>query len=292
MVVVKLMGGLGNQLFQYAAALSLSRHHQVPLKLDVSFLDEFDGANFTKRYYELHHFNIQKDVVSAVDKSKFVKPTGALAKLLFKIRKGIYGYQHWQEQGHAFQPAFFASSSQVYLEGYFQSEQYFEQIEGLLRQQLQFKAVLDSRNEELQKAMQGGQSVAIHVRRGDYVSNAHTHAHHGVCGIDYYEQAIAYIHAQVENPVFYVFSDEPEWAEQNLPLSKAVFIQHNTGADSYKDMQLMSSCAHHIIANSSFSWWGAWLNPSPTKVVIAPQKWFASPDLDTQDLIPKKWIRL
>lgn len=129
--------------------------------------------------------------------------------------------------------------------------------------------------------MTRGNSVSLHVRRGDYVRNSRTNATHGVCSIEYYQSAIEYILERVKHPILYVFSDDIEWVKQNLRTHLPTeYIDHNQGAASHFDMRLMSLCRHHVIANSSFSWWGAWLNPDPNKIVIAPRKWFAA-NIDT-----------
>ena len=293
MIVARLMGGLGNQLFQYAAGLSLAIHHQQGLKLDRSFLDEVqDDPNFTQRVYELDCFGINGPFASPREVARFIKPRSFIPKVSFKIKQLIDKQEYKQEKSHAFDPAFFSGNSSVYLDGYWQSEHYFKAIATELRSHLTFKAPLSSGNQSLANRIKEVNAVSLHVRRGDYVTNAHTNTHHGTCDLSYYEAAIAHIHTLVENPVFFVFSDDPQWAEKNLKLQGATFIQHNTGKNSYIDMQLMSYCQHHIIANSSFSWWGAWLNPSIHKAVIAPQKWFNAAHLATHDLIPETWIKL
>lgn len=135
--------------------------------------------------------------------------------------------------------------------------------------------------------------MSLHVRRGDYVSDARTHATLGVCSLDYYRAAVRYIADHVEAPEFFVFSDDIAWAQANLELGHPChYVDHNRGAESYNDMRLMSLCRHHIIANSSFSWWGAWLNPRADKVVVAPARWFAGGNRVVDDLFPPGWVRL
>lgn len=145
----------------------------------------------------------------------------------------------------------------------------------------------------MQKVGAGGTAVSLHVRRGDYVSDARTHAAHGLCSIDYYRAAVRYIIDRVEAPEFFVFSDDIAWARGNLDISHPChYLDHNRGAESYNDMRLMSLCHHHIIANSSFSWWGAWLNPRDDKIVVAPARWFASGNRRLDDLFPPGWVTL
>ena len=135
-------------------------------------------------------------------------------------------------------------------------------------------------------------AVSLHVRRGDYVSDPKTKAILGVCSLDYYRAAIAHIAERIESPAFFVFSDDIAWAKANLEIPfPCEYVDHNQGQQSYNDMHLMSLCKHHIIANSSFSWWGAWLNPRKDKIVIAPENWFANNE-DAKDLIPPESVKL
>ena len=135
-------------------------------------------------------------------------------------------------------------------------------------------------------------SVSLHIRRGDYVSNLEANKTHGFIGIEYYNKAISFIHEQILQPHFFVFSDDIAWARENLGLIiNVVFINHNQGRSSFEDMRLMSLCKYNIIANSSFSWWGAWLNTAPDKIVITPKQWFANGQ-DTSDLMPENWLKM
>ena len=135
--------------------------------------------------------------------------------------------------------------------------------------------------------------VSIHIRRGDYVNDSHTNSVHGTCGLDYYQNAMKLISGRVDKPTFFCFSDDIEWAKNKLHAQyPIIYVDHNGLDNASEDMRLMSQCKHNIIANSSFSWWGAWLNSNPDKIVIAPTKWFQKEDYDTRDLIPAGWIRL
>jgi hypothetical protein len=136
-------------------------------------------------------------------------------------------------------------------------------------------------------------SVSLHVRRGDYVANLKVAAIHGLCSKEYYASAIKFISKKVERPHFFVFSDDINWVENNFKINyPCTYINQNFSNESYNDLRLMSLCQHNIIANSSFSWWGAWLNCNSEKIVIAPKKWFANSDKRCDDLIPEKWVRL
>ncbi len=179
-----------------------------------------------------------------------------------------------------------------YLMGYWQSERYFADVAQTIRTDFTFRQPMIGRNHELVEEIGAVNAVSLHVRRGDYANNLRTKATHGVCPLDYYEAAIRYIAERVEAPHYFVFSDDMEWVRANLRIQlPCSYVDHNQGAESYNDMRLMSLCKHHIIANSSFSWWGAWLNPCDDKVVVAPKNWFANSN-DTKDLLPFGWATL
>ncbi|MDP1766805.1 MAG: alpha-1,2-fucosyltransferase [Methylotenera sp.] len=180
----------------------------------------------------------------------------------------------------------------VYLEGYWQSERYFHEFSNKIREDFTFKLPFSKQNTEIADRIGKVNALSLHVRRGDYANNSKTLATHGLCSLDYYRAAIQLIIKQVENPHFFVFSDDIAWVKNNLKIDfPHLFIDHNLGAESYNDMRLMSLCKHNIIANSSFSWWAAWLNTNPQKIVIAPQDWFSN-KVNVSDLIPHGWIRI
>ncbi|MBT9150861.1 MAG: O-antigen biosynthesis glycosyltransferase WbnK [candidate division WS2 bacterium] len=135
--------------------------------------------------------------------------------------------------------------------------------------------------------------MSLHIRRGDYVFNLHTNQFHGTCDLDYYFRCVEYLTTKVKNPHFFIFSDEPEWARNNLKLSyPTTLVDHNEADKNYEDLRLMSQCKYHIIANSTFSWWGAWLSQNPEKIVFAPKRWLKSDDYNPKDLMPDKWIKV
>ena len=181
----------------------------------------------------------------------------------------------------------------IYIDGYWQSYQYFQSIESQLKVELTPTAPLSGLNLSVAESIAQVNAVSLHIRRGDYVSNNATNKVHGFLGLKYYEDAISVIASKVSNPYFFVFSDDIAWAKENLELTNNVsFIDHNTGKNSYEDMRLMSLCQHHIIANSSFSWWGAWLGQNPNKIVLYPDRWFATNDRDISTLCPPEWLRV
>ena len=175
--------------------------------------------------------------------------------------------------------------------GYWQSERYFGSYEKQIRSDFRFIESLDKKNKNILNVINKSNSVSIHARRGDYELNKKIKEYHGLLSVAYYKKAIEIINKIIINPTYFVFSDDPEWVKNSLKINNATYIDWNKGLRSHIDMQLMSNCKHNIIANSSFSWWGAWLNNNPNKIVVAPKKWFKNSKAQkgSEDLIPKTW---
>jgi hypothetical protein len=291
-ILIKLQGGLGNQMFQYAFGLAISNKLNTPLYLDLSFFKQNHGL--TPRKYELDLFNNSINIAGDKLVSRFLHP-GFVQKVFKKM--GINNSTIYRENSLRFSDAVFEVKPPAYFEGFFQSEQYFSVVGQLIRKNFTFKSSLNKKSQIIADELtHQANTVSIHIRRGDYVSSTAANHLHGVCSVNYYQNAIALIKDKIKDPVFYFFSDDPEWVAQHLlpVVANATLVQHNHDADSWQDLALMSKCKHHIIANSSFSWWGAWLNPSKEKIVIAPATWFSTKTdyLDPQDLIPKSWIQI
>lgn len=292
MIISRIIGGLGNQMFQYALGRALSLERGQPLRLDVS---GFAG-------YGMHHgFELQRVFGSLADIATKSEVRGILGwQFLSGIRRIVSrpGLAVIRRDGFVVEPHFHYwpeiknIPQDCYLDGYWQSEIYFRCASLIIRSDFTFKAPLANRNVELAEQIGQVNSVSLHVRRGDYAKNPKTNATHGLCSLEYYRAAVQYVAVRVEEPYFFIFSDDIAWARKNLRLDfSCEFIDHNQGTESYRDMQLMSLCDHHIIANSSFSWWGAWLNPDPDKIVIAPKQWFANAN-NVSDLFPPGWVVL
>lgn len=289
MIIVRLVGGLGNQLFEYAAGRAVSLRTGAPLRLDISAY-----AKDSAREFRLDRFGIQATIASDVEIRAFLGPglrsprTRAwllLQRLLPYSRRTIV-----LERGHPFNRGLLEVSDRVYLVGYWQSERYFAQAAEVLRRELVVTASMDPANEEMARRIEACQSVSLHIRRGDYVTNP---LYGGICTPDYYRQAAARIASVVDSPRLFVFSDDMGWVRSNLLLDLPMtFVTQNDASHDYEDLRLMSMCKHHIMANSSFSWWGAWLRDSPEEIVIAPRKWFNDPSRDTRDLLPDRWQRI
>ena len=290
-VITRLNGGLGNQLFQYAAGRALAERLGVPLKIDLS---EFEA--YTLRRFELNKFNINAEIATAeevrgvvVNPSRFQRYASRAAIAMGLVFNNIA----LREIKFNYDDVFEKIRHPLYLNGYWQSERYFKPAEKTLRRELRLVDALDPACAKVLAEIQQSAAVSLHIRRGDYVSNPSAAAVHGVCPLEYYYSAIKHMAAHVPAPSFFVFSDDPQWAKDNLEISyPARFVEANGPDRAEEDLWLMKSCRHHILANSSFSWWGAWLNGDRDKVIIAPRNWFRDKKINTQDLIPEQWCRI
>jgi hypothetical protein len=295
MIIVKLMGGLGNQMFQYAFGKTLALKNKTELKLDVSSLGDTKTPGIhTIRYFQLDLYNINAAIASAEDLKKYKK--GKAGKLLnmflfylpFKIQN-----LYIREPFFYFFKKGLNVPSNSYMDGYWQSEKYFNTIREELIREFTPAGSLSAQTMSLAEKIRSVQSVSIHVRRGDYVADPLNIKRFEVCSKSYYKQAMSAVTEKVSDPSFFIFSDEPEWFKKNIQTTFPVeYVTHNTGSNSYEDMYLMSLCKHNIIANSSFSWWAAWLNKNKEKIVIAPKRWFKDNSKNSKDLLPETWMKL
>lgn len=277
MIVVSLFEGLGNQMFQYAFARHLAEKHSTILKLDLSYFELH-----RKRRYGLHCFNIQEHLASQEEIDRLIKrPNSWIDKLLLGNRLEKLGFtapknsKLVQEKHFHFDENFLQTNNNVYLNGFWQTEKYFIDIKDILLCEFSIKYPQTSQNREISEKIKLYDSISIHVRRGDYITDKKNNDLYEVCSLQYYEDCLEYISGQIKNPHLFVFSDDQKWAKehikQNFPIT---FVENNCGYKCYEDLRLMSQCKHNIIANSSFSWWGAWLNTNNEKIVCAPQHWF------------------
>ena len=292
MIVTNIIGGLGNQMFQYAAGRALSLMNDQPLRLDVSTFDGYNlhnGFELSRLFMGPMNLATSDELLNMLGWRAVPIIKRQLLKNLFSMLRGNRfivepHFQYWS--------GIHQVQTDAYLSGYWQSSKYFKGFENDIRADFVFKQILTDKNHEMASKILACNAVSIHVRRGDYVQNPNTLSTHGICSLDYYNLAIRHISKCIENPIFFVFSDDMAWVRKNFKIEFPYHhIDHNLGAESYNDMRLMSMCKHHIIANSSFSWWGAWLNPCLDKVVVAPDRWFVNAT-NTNDLIPNDWVRL
>jgi hypothetical protein len=257
-VVVELVGGLGNQMFQYAVGRALALRRGVPLLLDLSWF-----PTQTKQAFGLDRFDLPAAVLEP-------GRAGRTRQL-----------QVVREQGFHFQAHVLDAPPDVYLTGYWQSERYFADVADVLRRELGSAAGVPQR-----PPVDG---ASVHVRRGDYVSEPETNAYHGTCSLAYYRRAMEIVHRLADGPVdFAVFSDDPQWAQEQLA-GPGVQVVSGPGRTAHDDLLDMARYRHHVLANSSFSWWGAWLSAAEG-TTVAPRPWFLTPDSNTKDLLPPAWL--
>lgn len=292
-VTIRLVGGLGNQMFQYAAAVGLARHRAGRVALDLSAF-----SSYATWPYQLDKLRVPQDILS---RNSLRRPAGRSlpARIVRRLTsggmkaKGLYVEPHF----HFDESFFMLTGDEIRIEGYFQSPRYFVGCNALVREFFKPAAPLGSAAQAWADRIDTcGRSVSLHVRRGDYVTNQKAAAVHAALDDGYYGRAIALMRRLCgEDVEFFLFSDEPDFVAEafaHLPRSRVV---RTDPARSWEDMFLMARCHHHIVANSSYSWWGAWLNASPDKIVVAPAQWFTREKLATtnvMDLFPEGWIIL
>ncbi|MGA2913323.1 MAG: alpha-1,2-fucosyltransferase [Methanoregula sp.] len=291
MIIVKLIGGLGNQMFQYAAGRRLAQHHNTDLILDVTGF-----ASYSLRKYELDIFRINATIATQ-DLLKRVEPFSRKDFFRLGIRSLFLGetkIESIREQTLDFDGRVLSLPDNIYLDGYWQNEKYFVDISDIIKKEFTFATSPPAINKGILEEIRGCNSVSVHIRRGDYISNPKTWETHGVLGIEYYIQALNLIEKKVINPQIFIFSDDIPWVKDNLKTGLALHFMEQSGEEkNYEDLRLMSNCKHHIIANSSFSWWGAWLSSNQNKVVIAPIKWFSDEKMNgEQKIVPLNWIKI
>lgn len=292
MIVIQLVGGLGNQMFQYATGRKLALERNVELKLDISNYD-----HDAKRTYRLNKFNIIDTVASSKEIQELKRydrlSLSTIPSFISERLKPYYRRHHVKEQHFEYDPNLRDIGEDAYLSGYWQTEKYFSDIRDILRKEFTPKERLDDVNLEQLSRIFEKDSVSLHIRRGDYVTDPKTFQYHGICSIEYYQKGIGLVAKKIEDPHFFIFSDDMAWVKHNFPISYPhEFVSHNGEEKDYLDMILMLHCKHHIIANSSFSWWGAWLGEREDAMNIAPEQWFQNPSLENKDLLPESWLRI
>lgn len=303
MITVRLLGGLGNQLFQYAAGRSLSLDRDDTLSLDASFY-VYPHFWTAQRACKLHHFHVVGDFIyhsylpssfmSVVCQGAWKAPemvNFSSERLFRKLPGPLYQVHYIHEMIFLSHTEKFTMQGNLYLDGNWQSEKYFANHADVIREDLQIYTSPSFENKKWCDFISSKNTVCLHVRRGDYVTDSFAKQHIGTCSIDYYNRAIEYITDRVDKPVFIVFSDDIPWAQANIsiPFPAYYMIQNNEDTD-YEDLRLMSLCKYFITANSSFSWWGAWLGNAEDKIIVCPEKWYN--DGTKNDIIPDRWVRL
>ena len=297
MIIVSLFGGLGNQMFQYACGKVVAKNLNAELKLDISHVtDRTLRNNFTYRDYELGVFNIKEKIATIEEVRQFIPDlwnSKEYIKQRYKLKRLFNGRSLYIEKSKfSYNKDIELVKDNTFLYGYFQTEKYFESQRIELLYNFKLKDQIDKINSSLIDQIKSENAVSIHIRRGDYLNSPFE-----LLDVqEYYIKAIELIQERVDSPSFYIFTNDYLWTEENfssLNIKKTI-VNINKNDQSYIDMILMSNCKHNICANSSFSWWGAWLNTNPDKIVVAPKRWFKNTDYigSTYDLIPSDWLKI
>ena len=296
MKYVTITGGLGNQMFVYAFCLELRKRGYNTVLFAPR---KRNSKGYGHQGYELKKlFNISETIGVGSQISNFLLSIYSQLIRIFPTRfkrpllKLVGVYTVSVSENFVYYPEVFTfrHRNELFM-GTWQSEKYFSNAIIEVREHFKFKSNLISKaTADVLTQMYGRNSVSIHIRRGDYLSPQYIDGFGNICTIEYYKRAIEFISHKIETPYFYIFTDDKAWVSENFQIGNSCFVAHNTGADSWQDMFLMSNCKHNIIANSSFSWWGAWLNSHPDKLVVAPKKWWNS--FDNDDVVPDNWIRI
>ena len=277
---VKLTGGLGNQMFQFAAGYSIAKKNNVKLSLDL--------RRFNRRQ-DHNGFELQ-EVFDICSKVNFLNNPINVGFINFKeILNNIdITFHNFKEPHYHYTDKILDIPKRSLLNGYWQSELYFKDYTKEIRKIFNFSKQLDEKNSLIANEINQNNSISIHVRRGDYLLQ--TNNNHNVDLKEYYLTTIEKTTKFFDNPKYFIFTDDPLWVAKNFTLNYSfTVVDINRGTDSFYDMHLMSLCKCNIIANSSFSWWGAWLNNKEDKIIYAPKYWFKNKSICTDDLIPNSW---
>ncbi|MCW5584172.1 MAG: alpha-1,2-fucosyltransferase [Gammaproteobacteria bacterium] len=279
-------------MFQYALGRAMAKRLGTTLKLDLDFLlDRTPRENFVFRDYDLDIFNLSVERALPDDISPFFyQPKNRFDALVSRLKKWWVPYTVYREAHFHVDPAVFLLSGNIYLEGYWQSAQYFQDIEDEIRTDFSFRSPIAPTSKQLSDEIENKNSVCVNVRRADFLNTSF----HGVCDMKYFGPAVKLLASRVKDSHFFVFSDDPEWCLNNFNLPyRFTFVGHEHKGEKFSSyLQLMARCKHFIIPNSSFAWWAVWMNRGGDKIVVAPTVWFTDTSWDTGDLIPKSWIRI
>ena len=297
MIIVKIYGGLGNQMFQYAAARRLAMKHQVQLKL----FPGFSGDNL--REYRLKFFNIDDPIADQKDVDRLILHFRTYKGLNHKILRWVdrlkpyYKRRYYKYKPWSGDTGILKASPNVFLDGYWANELFFKDIRNELHDRFEIKdAFVTPSYKGFSKMIRNSYAVSVHIRRGDYAANEHTRNFFGVLPREYYQRAVDYVLNKYPGAQFFVFSDDPEYVKRNLHFNPEVVFVEGKNLSDFHELKLMSYCRHNIIANSTFSWWAAWLNKNPEKTVIAPATWYKNKEAqrfyEQYPFVPDTWIKL
>ncbi len=285
MILVEVSGGLGNQMFQYACGKALALRNNDRLALDLSWYETPGRRNF-----QLKHFDIKYD---PCDNAGLLSLKNAHKFRRFG-EKVLHGNHRVREHGTGYNGTVCNAKGNLYLQGYWQSEKYFSDCRDAITEDFRLADEPDDTNRAwADKIRQADNAVSLHIRRGDYITVPENQTIFMELSADYYKNSLKIMEALSGSMSLFIFTNDIPWAQENLKYDAPMFfVDANNEENGYKDMHLMSLCDHNIIANSTFSWWGAWLNKNRDKIVIAPRKWFKKEDMNHNDIIPDEWIVL
>lgn len=289
-VIVRLVGGLGNQMFQYAAGSAVATRNKAKLTLDLSWF----GTD-PERQYALAPFKIEAKTSIRTPKvnANFSWIQRLAGHLDRKLNWAGQRLPVFSEKSFSYDADIESVSSPVILDGFFQSERYFSSISAQISEQFSLQHESKGKAAEMLAMIRATDSICVHIRRGDYITNSVANSYHGTCDLDYYWRGLAEVGEGLANPRCFIFSDDPRWVRENfkshIPMT---FVDIHGAQEVHEDLRMMRECQHFVIANSSLSWWGAWLCASEGKRVVAPKRWFKTSKNDTSDLIPAGWSRV
>jgi hypothetical protein len=294
MIIAKLYGGLGNQMFQYATAKKMASLLDAELKLDITHFDKKELPNgLPYRSYDLDIFNnIKERIATPKEIGLFKNNSGTLLERgIRRIRNTVVPHTVVYEPHFHFYAELLNKKGHLYLEGYWQSEKYFKDIGTLIRKQFQLNVDLNTEGKELLQRIESTNAICLNVRRQEFASNPHVDQ---FIGLDYISNAIQLMSEKIASPTFFIFSDELTWCKSNLKIDHPhLFVEERLYGEKFKDcLFFMRSCKHYIIPNSTFGWWAAWLNENQDKIVIAPENWLKDKTKKTTDIFPESWIKL
>jgi len=286
MVIVKIIGGLGNQMFQFAYAKALQKKGY-DVKIDISVFETYKLHGG----YGLDKYTIDLEVASQNEIGKF-KAVGLISKIRNKLR--IKNSKILKESNRLFDEKYLNIDDVKYIDGYFQTEKYFLNIRDVILKQFKLKEEISNYSKDIKNQISSTKtSVSLHIRRGDYLTSVNSNIH-GVCDLEYYKKAIGLLDEKLGETRYFIFSDDIAWVKENLKMDNAIYIDSKEKRIPHEDIYLMSLCDHNIIANSSFSWWGAWLNQNNEKIVIAPNRWFTDEkmNVNAKNIVCDNWMRI
>lgn len=281
MIIIRLIGGLGNQMFQYAAGRKLALEKNTELVLDISAFENYTLRKYSLSAFCLHSRTATPQEISHLKETVLKKIKNRLGfkkhQAIFSKKFSTFGEYHTIIERDGY--------------GYWNNKKTVEGIKDILRKDFTLKDAQGEKFDEMTRKITGANSVSLHVRRGDYLAKKHINIY-AECKPEYYQNAITHIKKYVDDIHVFVFSDDVAWVKENLKIDVPFTIVSDECFADYQELMLMSFCKHNITANSTFSWWGAWLNKNPEKIIITPKNWFVDPNLINLDIIPKTWTSI